>query len=85
MDNGNACSWAFQAFLATRVEIHGGVALEVNHALSVYDVLPVQYIAMTVHHGLDTRVVRRGCSLFGKRHIHFPVFGTEAITNGTIV
>ena len=85
MDNGYACSWAFQSFLAARVEIHGGVALEVNHALSVYDVLPMQYIAMAVHHDLNTRMVRRGCPLSGKWYIHFTVFGTEAITNGTIV
>jgi len=84
MDDGDACSWAFRSLLATRVEIHGGVAREVNYSLSVCDVLPLQDIAMAVHHGLDTRVVRRGRPLSGKWQIHFPVFGTETIGKGTI-
>jgi hypothetical protein len=54
------------------------IALEVNHPLSVYDVLPLHDIAMAVHHDLDTRVVRRGRPLSGKWQIHSPVFGTEA-------
>ena len=41
LDNGDACTWSFQAFFFTRVMIHGGVALEMYQAMSAYDALSV--------------------------------------------
>jgi hypothetical protein len=65
--------------------IHGSVAFEINQAVSVYDVLPVQHIAMAVYHNMDTCVLRGFSPLPGKWQIHFPVFCTEAITYWAIV